>query len=52
VVHQPQRLVVQVFVGVALFGKVVEQPRIAPDRPVMLCEHDIRFGGEAVARLV
>ena len=50
VAHQPQRLVVQVLVGVALLGQVVEHAAVAPHRPVMLGEHHVGLHGEPSGR--
>jgi hypothetical protein len=51
-IHEPQRLVMQVLIGIALLGEIIEQARVAPDRPVVLSEHHVRLPGKAVARLV
>jgi hypothetical protein len=51
-VEQPQRLVVDIAVQVALLGEEVDDPVRAPARPVMLGEHHVAALGEEPDRLV
>ena len=51
-VEQPQRLVVDVAVEVALLGEEVDDPVGPPAGPVMLGEHHVAAGGEHADRLV
>ena len=50
-VHPPQRLVVQVRVGVALLGQEGGDALGAPDRPVVRGEHHVGVGAEQPDRL-
>ena len=51
-VHQPNRLVVHILVEVALPLEIVAGAGIAPARPVMALEHDLRLVAIEVDRLV